>query len=213
MTTLLHIRVSSKGEASHSRRIGGDLLGRLAADRPDLRVVVRDLGQAPPPHPTRPYVTASLMLDEARGAAEREALTYSEQLIAELEAAQLVVIDSPMHNFTVPSALKAWIDHVVRPRRTFRSTPTGKVGLLADRPVLAVVACGGSFAEGPAQQQDFFSPYLRYVLGSIGITSIDFLRLDNMTRGAEPVEKANAYAAEWIARTVERLRKTALKPG
>jgi FMN-dependent NADH-azoreductase len=205
MPTLLHIRVSSREEASHSRRAGAGLLARILAQVPEVRVVLRDLGNAPPPHPDRPFVTASLMLDDARGPAEREALAYSEELIAELEAARLVVIDSPMHNFTVPSALKAWIDHVVRPRRTFRSTPQGKVGLLADRLVLAVVACGGTFAEGPAQQQDFFSPYLRYVLGSIGIRSIDILRLDNMSRGPEPVAQANALAEAWIRERVERL--------
>jgi FMN-dependent NADH-azoreductase len=145
------------------------------------------------------------MPDDARGPSERAALSYSEQLIGELEAAHWVLIDTPMHNFTVPSALKAWIDYIVRPRRTFRSTPQGKVGLVPDRPVLAVVSCGGPFAEGPAQQQDFFSPYLRYVLGSIGITSIDILRLDNMARGTEAVERANAQAEGWIRRQVERL--------
>ncbi len=206
MQTLLHLSVSARGEASHSRRVGQELVARIRAAQPGLRLLYRDLAQHPPPHPDRPFVEASLMADADRGPAQHAALAYSESLITELEASDGLLIDSPMNNFTVPSALKAWIDHVVRPRRTFRSTPDGKVGLLQDRPVWAVIACGGSFAPGSAQQTDFFSPYLRYVLSSIGISHVEVLRLSNMTRGAEPVERARQAAQAWIEDQVVRWR-------
>jgi FMN-dependent NADH-azoreductase len=137
------------------------------------------------------------MVEPARGASERSALLVSEALIAELAAADLVVIDTPMHNFTVPSALKAWIDHVVRPSCTFRITPAGKVGLLRDRPVLVVVTCGGRFA-GPGAQDDFLAPYFRYVLGTIGISSVELLRLEGLGRGAAQAEQALDDARRWI---------------
>ena len=103
-----------------------------------------------------------------------------------------------MHNFTVPASLKGWIDHVVRPHATFRSTPAGKVGLLADRPVFVLIACGGPVGEGPGLQRDFLTPYLIYTLGTIGLTSIEILRLDRLARGEEAAAKAQAVLEAWI---------------
>ena len=96
-------------------------------------------------------------------------IARSEELIAELESSDFVVIGTPMHNFTVPSALKAWIDHVVRVRRTFNVTKEGKVGRLRDRPVFVAVSSGGRFSGERARQPDFLTPYLKAVLGTIGL--------------------------------------------
>lgn len=201
MANLLHISVSARGAASHSRQTGQQLVERLCAARPELSVVRRDLGSDPLPYPSQAFVTAALMPADTRGAAEEAVLALSETVIGELEAADLVVIDTPMHNFTVPAALKAWIDHVVRIRRTFGVTPQGKVGFLEDRPVYVVVACGGMF-DGPGGQSDFLTPYLSYVLGSIGLKSVEVLRLELLTRGAEPLARAQAKAAAWIEERV-----------
>jgi FMN-dependent NADH-azoreductase len=198
MTTLLHVTVSPRGDASHSRRIGRELVARLGA----ARVIERDLAGEPPPYPDGRFVAASLMPADDREPAHVEALALSERLIGELEVADLVVIDAPMHNFTVPAALKTWIDLVVRPRRTFRSTPAGKVGLLADRPVFVVVACGGPFGDGPADQPDFFTPYLRHVLATVGIASVHVLRLDGLLRGEAHAAHAFARARGWIEEVV-----------
>ncbi|WP_454712448.1 FMN-dependent NADH-azoreductase [Cupriavidus nantongensis] len=183
MTTLLHLSASSRGEASNSRQAAARLLKQIGAG--SLRVIERDLAGQPLPHPDRATVEASLMPPEQRGPAEQAALALSETLIAELESADAVLISTPMHNFTVPSALKAWIDLVVRPNRTFRNTPAGKVGMLADRPVLAVVSCGGPFREGPGSQQDFLTPYLKYVFAAVGITQVEVLRMERMNWGPD----------------------------
>jgi FMN-dependent NADH-azoreductase len=111
-----------------------------------------------------------------------------------------------MHNFTVPSALKAWLDLVVRPGRTFRLTPRGKVGLLKNRPVLVVIACGGRFGEDPRAQTDFLSPYLRYVFGVIGLSSVEVLRLDELNRGAEKIDRSREIARRWIETQVSLVR-------
>ncbi len=199
MAHLLHISVSSRADQSISRDLGRRLVARLQAGHPERRVILRDLGTAPPPHPETDFVAASLMPEAERGPAEDRALAYSEMLIAELRDAAAVVIDTPMHNFTVPSALKAWIDHVVRKNRTFRSTPTGKVGLLADRPVHVVVACGGAFSDDPAVQRDFLTPYLTYLFAAIGIRSLDVLLLEKAGRGPAERAAALARAEAWIA--------------
>ena len=123
----------------------------------------------------------------------------SERYIGELEAADWVVIGTPMNNFSVPSTLKAWIDHIVRIRRTFRSAPGGKIGLLADRPVIVVSAHGGYIGGTPAYQPDFLTPYLRAIFETIGLKQVEFLPLQALTRGPEPLAKALAEARDWIA--------------
>ena len=101
-------------------------------------------------------------------------MSRSEELIQELESSDFVVIGTPMHNFTVPSALKAWIDHIVRVRRTFNVTTEGKVGTLRDRPVFVAVSSGGRFSGERARQPDFLTPYLKAILGTIGLHDLTF---------------------------------------
>jgi FMN-dependent NADH-azoreductase len=215
MGVLLHISVSTRGAASHSRRVGRELVASLRRAA-SLQVIDRDLCRDPVPHADARYVDAMLSDDAARGPAEHAALAFSEALIAELEGADAVVIDTPMHNFTVPSVLKAWIDHVVRVGRTFRTTPNGKAGMLRDRPVFVVVACGGAVSPSGTHtaadattstgvhrgQTDFVTPYLRYVFATIGITDVRTLRLEGLRRPGVDfahAEHAEHIIAQWIA--------------
>lgn len=188
MTSLLHVSVSSRASASFSRRAATRVIARLA-ERGPLSVIDRDLAAQPIPHPDRATVEASLMRPESRGPAERAALALSETLIGELEAAEQVLVSTPMHNFTVPSALKAWIDLVVRPGRTFLSTPTGKVGLLRDRPVVVVVACGGRLGGGPDGQKDFLTAYVKHVFATIGVRRTTVVKVERTNGGPEHVER------------------------
>lgn len=205
MRTLLYIPVSARGPASHSRKVGDDLCARLRAANPSLRRITRDLAATPLPHPNTEFVTAMLKPADARDTADNAALALSEELIGELDAANIVVIATPVHNFSVPSALKSWIDHVVRINRTTRNTPEGKIGLLHNRPVLIIGASGGRFGEDATAQRDFFEPYLRYLFPTIGITDIAILRMQLLTRGPEPLAAAYAQAESWIAAQVEKL--------
>jgi FMN-dependent NADH-azoreductase len=117
-------------------------------------------------------------------------MATSEALVRELEAADIVVIGTPMHNMAVPAALKAWIDHVVRARRTFDVTPAGKVGLLRDRPVFVAVASGGKFSGERARQLDFLTPYLQAVLGMIGLHDLTFFSVQGTGAGPDAVAVA-----------------------
>nr|WP_315592974.1 NAD(P)H-dependent oxidoreductase [uncultured Cupriavidus sp.] len=205
MTTLLHLNVSPRGDTSTSRRAGQIVREQLAAHHGELTVIERDLGTEPLPPIGIEFTDANLTVAAKREVTNPSALALSESLIAELEAADIVLITTPMHNFTVPASLKTWIDLVVRPERTFAGTPQGKRGLMRDRPVLAVVSCGGRFSDDPASQRDFFTPYLKYVLGTVGLASVEVVRMESMTRGPDHVTRAYDNLRAWCEAAVPAL--------
>jgi len=194
MITVLHIEVSPRGEQSWSRRIGAELLARLMRQHPSATVVHRDLAADPPPLIAAVFANAVVRPPDTWDAADRDALGYSERVISELEAADVVLIATPMHNYTAPATLKAWIDHIVRIRRTFVSTPQGKVGLLRDRPTYIVTGAGGHHAGDDALQPDFLTPYLTAILATIGIHDVHFLPLQGLTRGPDSTTRASESA-------------------
>ena len=199
MTSLLHVSVSPRHGGSISRRVAGQLIAAFKTADPSLRVVERDLAAEPIPHIDAAFAAASLMPEPERTDTDQAALAFSEALIAELAAANRILISTPLHNFTMPSALKAWLDHVMRPGRTFRGTAAGKIGLLADRPTFAIITCGGRFGDDASAQTDFLSPYLRYALTTMGLVDVDIIRLGELKRGPAKVEEAFRQAETWIA--------------
>jgi FMN-dependent NADH-azoreductase len=192
MTTILQILVSPRPN-SFSRRIAQEVTARLVALHPRAEIIDRDLAADPPPHPDLDLYEA-ILTPTVDGTDPRFAL--SERLIAELEAADFVVIGTPMNNFSVPSTLKSWVDHIVRIRRTFRSTPEGKIGLLRDRPTFVVTSHGGYMSGG--YQPDFLEPYLRAIFETIGISDVHFLCADGLSRGPEMVSRVLERAQAWI---------------
>ena len=198
MTNVLYLTCSPRGGESFSRRIGDELVGRLGG--PVLR---RDLAEDPPPWIDAGF-SAAIMTPVTD--VVPPALAVSEALIRELEAADRLVIATPMNNFGVPAPLKAWIDQIVRINRTFRSTPEGKIGLLRDRPAYLVVASGGWFTGpspiGTPAQPDFMTGYVRVVLETIGIRSLHVITLEGVTRGADIAAKAMERGRGEIERLV-----------
>ena len=169
---ILHIDCSPRPE-SHSRLLSAAIIKKLLEVVPGASISRRDFGVAPLPHATPEYATA-LSSPATLAAPPRGALELSEMLIQEVEAADVIVIGTPMNNLTVPSALKAWIDQILRAGRTFMSTPAGKVGMLRDRPVFVGIASGGVFVGDRANQPDFLTPYLSVTLSSIGLKTLQF---------------------------------------
>jgi len=168
---ILHIDCSPRPE-SHSRQLSVAIVAQLLAHTPDAATVRRDLGNEPLPHATPAYAAA---LSSSAAAATSETLELSEMLIREVEAADVIVIGTPMNNFTVPSVLKAWLDQILRVGRTIMSTPKGKVGMLRDRPVFIAIASGGVFTGERANQPDFLTPFLSAALDCIGLKTVQFL--------------------------------------
>jgi len=170
---ILHLDFSPRPE-SHSRALSSAIVKKLLEVAPGARISRRDFDATPLPHAAPDYATA-LSTPATLAAPPKGALALSEKLIEEVEAADAIIIGTPMHNLTVPSAFKAWIDQILRAGRTFRSTPAGKVGMLRDRPVFIGIASGGVFSGERANQPDFLTPYLSVVLGSIGLKTLQFL--------------------------------------
>ena len=170
---ILHIDCSPRPD-SHSRQLSAAIVKKLLDVSPGASINRRDFAAAPLPHASPDYATALSSL-ATLAAPPMGALELSEALIQEVEAADVIVIGTPMHNLTVPAVLKAWIDQILRAGRTFMSTPSGKVGMLRDRPVFIGIASGGAFTGDRANQPDFLTPYLSVVLGSIGLKTLQFL--------------------------------------
>lgn len=198
---LLHVAASPNAEQSTSTALGRLLTEQLAHKMRNVAVVERDIGTQAPPVPSRQFAADNLLPLE-----QRSDNLESEILIEELEAAKALVISTPMHNFGVPAVLKAWIDQILRPQRTFARSSKGKQGLLEDRPVFIIVTCGGPVT-GPYAQQDFLTPYLEYVLPTIGLSNIQVIRLDSMVRTPEhtasQIEQCKAWIAEQVANLCE----------
>lgn len=174
---ILHIDCSPRLD-SHSRRLSASIVEKLLTIRPDAKVSRRDLGHEPIPHIGSDYA-AALATPATLAALEpsSDAIHLSERLIQEIEISDVVVIGTPMNNFTIPSVLKAWLDQILRVGRTMQSTPAGKVGLLRDRPVFVGIAAGAVFAGDRANQPDFLTPYLSAALGCIGLNTVHYLSL------------------------------------
>ncbi len=174
---ILHIDCSPRAH-SHSRELSTAIVAQLLRNQPSASVTRRDLGRHPLPHATADYAQILSSPSATANNPNKEAVQLSEQLINEVEMSDVLVIGTPMNNFTVPSVLKAWIDQILRMDRTIGVSETGrKVGLLQDKPVHIAVASGGVFFGERANQPDFLTPYLVAALGCIGLHSLKFFRL------------------------------------
>ncbi|MDB5999074.1 MAG: hypothetical protein JWP52_773 [Rhizobacter sp.] len=181
---ILHLSFSPRSEGSHSLAFSQRIVARLVERNPSATVTLRDLSRSLLDHVDEDY--AHTLVGAQRPHSPDGSLARSEALIVELEAADAVVIATPMHNYTVPSSFKSWIDHVLRIHRSFTPSPQGdKVGLLKDRPVFIAVASGGLYCGPNARQPDFLTPYLEAVFKTIGLRDLSFFPLQGMVRGGE----------------------------
>jgi FMN-dependent NADH-azoreductase len=197
MSTALVLTSSVLGDASVSNELVQDVVTGLRSQDPTLRVISRDLGVTPIPHISLDSATA-IRGAEPANAAQAEAQALSNELIAELKAADVVVIGAPMYNFGIASNLKSWFDYVLRAGITFRYGESGPEGLLKGKRAIVVESRGGLYSEGPAQGMDAQEPHLRTLLGFIGITDVTFIRAEKLAFGPEVREEAIAAARRVI---------------
>lgn len=206
MKNILLIQSSPRGSDSYSHKVARSIVSDLEERYPGANVVVRDLAQNPPPHVGQAFVGGGSTGPEQRTPQQTKALALSDVLIDELLAADILVLAVPMHNFGPPSTLKAWIDHVVRIGRTVSYSQKGPEGMLKGKRAILVLARGGVYSDGPAKPLDFQEPYLRAILGFIGLTDIDVVRVEGVAMSAIGPEKAVASA---MARSREILSQAA----
>ncbi|AWI26277.1 FMN-dependent NADH-azoreductase [Flavobacterium pallidum] len=180
MKTILNI-ISSPGKgASASIRVADSIIEKLQEEHPGSSVIVRDLSANPLPHLDATLLASFFSPAETHSDAQKAAIANSDQAIAEVKEADVIVIGVPMYNFGIPSTLKAWIDHIFRAGVTFSYGPDGPVGLLGDKKIYLSIASGGKYSEGAMAQYDFTDPYLRKALGFIGLTDITTFRAEGL---------------------------------
>jgi FMN-dependent NADH-azoreductase len=175
MPILLNIQSSPRGAHSISRTLSQDFVTAWQTKHPDGKVVLRDLAENNLPYVGIPWITGIFLPVDKHTPEMQRALAGSDELIAELFAADEILIGTPMYNFTVPANLKAWIDLIVRPRITHSGPPERK-GLVIGKTCKIIIASGGTYDEGlPAAASDHESGYLKRILAFIGITEVEVI--------------------------------------
>lgn len=174
--SLLHIDASPRGARSKSRQLGADYVAAWRSRHPDAAVVTRDLTQEPPPFVSEAWVEGAYAPAAQQSPAAQAAIAVSNRYVDELLAADQLVITTPIYNLSIPATLKAWIDQIVRAGRTFALRQGGYEGLVKGKRVLVIVASGSDFRPNtPGGAYNFLEPYLRAVLGFVGITDVQFV--------------------------------------
>lgn len=198
--SILRLTCSPRGVESESHRLSRIVVDQLARHDPVRGRDIVEIDANLLPHVDVDYACAlGSPADPDAEVCGRGSLRQSDQLIQSLSEADYVVIATPMHNYTVPSALKVWIDHVVRVRSTFSVTREGKIGVLADRPVYVAASSGGLFSGPDARQPDFLTPYLKVALATIGLKRLTLFSVEGTAMGGQALEAARQRAQEQIA--------------
>lgn len=192
-------RVFENDQGSHSSRLANELSTRLLAERAGARLTVRDLARTP--HPVLDEAALGALFTPAGQRTPEQAarVALDDALIAEIQAADVVVLGVPMYNFGISAQLKNWIDAIARARVTFQYTEKGPVGLLTGKTVYLVLARGGIYRDTPSDSQ---VPYLRSVLGFLGMTDLHFIYAEGLAMGPDAEAQALASARAAIAQAV-----------
>lgn len=178
MKKILHVISSPRGDASFSIKLGNAIVQKLKAEYPGSQVKESNLVKKQFPHLYEAQITSFFTPTEFRTPENNEAVRYSDEAIRELLEADIIVIGAAFYNFGIHSTLKAWIDHIARVNVTFRFTESGPEGLVHGKKVYIAVASGGIYSEGVMQPYDFAGPYLKAILGFLGITDVTIFRVE-----------------------------------
>lgn len=192
MPNILLVTASPRGADSLSAKVAETLANRLGGAGAKIRR--RDLGAHPLPHIESDYVVATRSGAASLTAAQKAAAARAEEIIGEVEAADIIVIGAALINFGATSALKGWVDHLAVPGRTFRYTAAGPEGLVKGKKVYVVQASAGVYSQGPMAAHDYQTPWLKFTLGFMGMSDVEVIRVEGTAFGTEAVEKTLAAA-------------------
>jgi len=180
MKKILNIISSPRGTESNSIRLAEALIDKLTTQHPGSIVKTVDLVRKKFPHLEEAQLAGFFTPPDKQTEEHREAIRHSEEAIRDVFDSDILVIGAPMYNFSLPSALKAWIDHIVRAGKTFSYSEKGPAALVNGKKVYLLIASGGVFSEGPYREYDFVEPYLKWILGFIGMTDITTIRVEGL---------------------------------
>lgn len=188
---ILQINASARSSGSNSTRLADVITARLKARNPDAVVELRDLASTPHPVFDEAALGALFTRAEQRTPEQVSRVALDDTLIAQVQSVDCIVLGVPMYNFGIPVQLKTWIDAIARAGLTFRYTENGPEGLLTGKKVYVALARGGIYRDTPADSQ---VPYLKTVLGFLGMTDVEFIYAEGLAMGSEGVDKAFAKA-------------------
>ena len=193
---ILQINSSARADASVSSTLANEIVARLRAADTTATLTVRDVGHTPHPALDEPALQALFTPADQRSPEQAARVALDDVLIAEVQAADVVVLGVPMYKFGVPGALKNWIDAIAKAGVTFRYTEKGPEGLLAGKKVYVALTRGGVYRDGPADSQ---VPYLKTTFGFLGMTDVQFVYAEGLNMGPDAAEKGLASARSQIA--------------
>ena len=196
---ILQINSSARIEGSHSTRLAHSIVERILADNPDAALNVRDLSRQPHPQLDEATLGALFTPPADRTPEQAARVALDDALIAEIQAADVVVLGVPMYNFGVSSQLKNWIDAITRAKVTFMYTANGPEGLLKGKKVYVALTRGGVYRNTPGDTQ---VPYLTTIFKFLGLTDVTFIYAEGLAMGAEAEQKALASAHAQIDEAV-----------
>ena len=189
---ILQINSSARSEGANSTRVANDITARLLAANAGAKVTVRDLATRPVPVLDEAALGALFTPVEQRTPEQAARVAIADAAIAEVQAADVLVLGVPMYNFTVTAQFKNWIDAIARAGVTFRYTENGPEGLLKGKKVYIALARGGLYR---GSELDTQVPYLKAVLGFLGMTDLHFVYAEGLNMGAEAAQKGFDQAA------------------
>ena len=198
MSNILLVTSSPRGEASLSTRIATELAEKLKAAQPGSTVTAHNLVKAPLPHIVPDYASGIYTPADDRSPEQAKVVAVSDSAVEELLAADTVILATGMINFNISSNLKSWIDHIARSGVTFKYGPNGPEGLVTGKKTYIVLASAGVYSEGPATVMDFAIPYLKGVLGFVGLTDVEIVRIEGLAMGEDAVKAAMVKAEKQI---------------
>lgn len=196
---ILQINSSARADASISTRLANGMVARLRAARPDATLTVRDVSRSPHPALDEAALGALFTPAEQRTAAQSARVALDDALIAEIQAADVLVVAVPMINFGIPAPLKHWIDAIARSKVTFQYTANGPEGLLKNKKVYVVLTRGGQYRGTPGDTQ---VPYLQMMFGFLGMTDLQFVYAEGLAMGPDAEAQGIASAESQIAEAV-----------
>ena len=196
---ILQINASARSVGANSTRLADAITARLQAQNPQAVVELRDLASHPHPVLDEAALGALFTPAEQRSAEQAARVALDDALIAQVQAADVIVLGVPMYNFGVPVQLKTWLDAIARAGVTFRYTENGPEGLLKGKKVYVALARGGLYRDTPTDSQ---VPYLKTILAFLGMTDVEFVYAEGLAMGAEGADKAFAAAQARIGELI-----------
>lgn len=180
MKRILHLISSIQSNESYSIKLGKAIVEKVIEKYPGSTVEEVNLAEMDIPHLNPAILRSFFTPGDQLTTDDKESIRFSNQAVEQLMAADVIVVGAPLYNFTIPSSLKAWIDHVTRAGVTFGYDENGPFGLVTGKKVYVAMSSGGVYSEGPSKANDFVAPYLKAFLGFLGMTDLTVFRAEGL---------------------------------